>query len=253
MMSAAAIAAMVFTLILTVALPVGGMLWLRFRGGRWPAFLVGAVTFTLFAMVLEQGLHYLVLMTPLGNTIRNNIWLYALYGGLAAGVFEETGRLAAFKGFLKKRTEPVTALSYGLGHGGMEAFLVVGLTMVSNLALAFLAGKGALTDPAMAAMAETLAGTPAYMFLLAGFERVMAIALHMANSVLVFAAATRPGRLRLFPLAVTAHAGANFIAVTANAFFGPVVTELAVLAFTALVVALAARIYQNLRKTVEST
>lgn len=252
-MSIGSIIAIVFTVILTIALPVGAMLWLWPRGGRWPVFLVGAATFVLFAMVLEQGLHYLVLMSPMGGRIRNNIWLYAFYGGLAAGVFEETGRFVAFKCFLKKRTEPVTALCCGLGHGGAEAFLVVGLTMIGNLALAALADSGSLTDPSLAAMAETVKATPAALFLWAGFERVVAIALHTANSVLVFAAANRPGKFRLFPLAIVTHAGANFIAAVANQFCSVAVTELLVLVFTALVVLLAAGVYRNLCGSEENT
>ena len=51
--------AILFNLILSIALPMGIMLWLRRRGGRWPAFFAGAAAFVLFAMVLEQALHYL--------------------------------------------------------------------------------------------------------------------------------------------------------------------------------------------------
>ena len=56
------------------------------------------------------------------------IKLYALYGGLAAGLFEETGRLLAFRFILKPHTARITALSYGIGHGGIEAFWVMGLS-----------------------------------------------------------------------------------------------------------------------------
>lgn len=252
-MSISSTIAITFNVILTVALPVGAMLWLRSRGGRWSVFLVGAAAFVLSALVLEQGLHYLVLTSPVGGTIQNSIWLYGLYGGLAAGIFEETGRFVSFKCFLKKRTEPVTALSYGLGHGGMEAFLILGLTMVNNLVVLFTYTSGGQLPAELESAAAALLATPAYMFLLAGLERVVAIALHTANSVLVFAAANRPGRLWLFPLAIGTHALADFLAVTTNAFFTPVVTELAVLAYTALVALLAAKVYQNLRQNTENS
>ena len=79
--------------VLTAAVPLGVMLLLRRRGGRWGAFWTGVGTFFLFALVLEAMFHQLVLGSPLGAAIRGNIWLYALYAGLAAGIFEETGRL----------------------------------------------------------------------------------------------------------------------------------------------------------------
>lgn len=245
--------AILFNLILSIALPMGIMLWLRRRGGRWPAFFAGAAAFVLFAMVLEQALHYLVLQSPLGGTIQENIWLYALYGGLAAGLFEETGRLAAFKLLLKKQTRPVTALSYGAGYGGMEAFLILGLTMVNNLAILFAYTGGGQLPAELEGAAATLLATPATLFLLGGFERVAAIVFHIANSVLVFAAARCPGKLWLFPLAIVTHMLVDFIAVTANAFFTPAITELAVSIFTVLAALLAAKVYGNLRETAEST
>ena len=90
---------------LTAIVPLGVMAFLRGRGGRWRDFLVGAGTFFLFALVLEQILHTLVFTSPLGPVLQGNIWLYGLYGGLAAGVFEEAGRFAAFKLVLRERRE----------------------------------------------------------------------------------------------------------------------------------------------------
>ena len=59
------------------------MLWLRRRGGRWRDFFLGAGIFFLFAMVLEQMLHQLVLRSPAGPTLQGSVWLTGLYGGLA--------------------------------------------------------------------------------------------------------------------------------------------------------------------------
>ena len=78
-------------------LPLGLALFFRRQGGRWRDFFLGAAVFFLFALVLEQGGHSLVLNGPLGQTITGNLLLYALYGGLMAGLFEEVGRLVAFR------------------------------------------------------------------------------------------------------------------------------------------------------------
>ena len=61
------------------------------------SFFVGVGTFVLFALVLESLLHNLIYPTPLGQKIWGNTWLYALYGGAAAALFEETGRIFAAK------------------------------------------------------------------------------------------------------------------------------------------------------------
>lgn len=237
--------------LLTILLPLGIMLFLRRRGGHWMTFLVGTGTFVLFALVLEPILHSIVLGSGAGTAIQENILLYALYGGLAAGVFEETGRLFAFRFVLRDRRERVTALSYGIGHGGMEAFLLVGLTMMNNLVLGLNAGNPALPAEAAAA-AETLASTPASLFLWSGVERVSAIALHMANSVLVFAS-LRTGKRWLFPAAMGTHAAVNFVAVAANAHLPVAATEALVMAMSAAAAFWAAKIYRNLPETAENT
>ena len=236
---------------LTALVPLGVMLLLRRRGGRWGEFLIGVGTFFLFALMLEPVVHRVVLGGALGAVIQGNIWLYGLYGGLMAGLFEETGRFIAFKVFLKKRREPVTALSYGIGHGGGEAFLLLGLTYINNLVLLAAVNGGAEVPAEIAAALESLATVPAGTFLWAGFERLSAMALHMACSVLVFAAANRPGKLWMFPAAVLAHAALDFIAVTANARLPVAVTELLVAAFAAGAALTAARVYKNLGESAE--
>lgn len=247
--STGVVAAMCFTMVLTVVLPIGLMLWYKRRGGTWRAFAVGAGIFFLFALVLEQGGHALVGSNAIGPVLRGNIWLYGLYGGLMAGLFEETGRLVAFKFLLRRQTDPAAALAYGAGHGGCEAVLLTGVTMLNNLILLH-----APPDTLPAEVAEAVGGLadiPAGMFLWAGFERVVAVALHVSLSVLVFAA-VRSGKLRLFLLAVLLHAAGDFAAVTANAMLPTAATELLIAAVTAAVALLAARFYKKMQLSVES-
>ena len=245
-MGISSILAILFTLAFSIAFPIGLMLYFRRRGGKWTAFLTGTVTFILFALILESILHNLMFLTPLWAVFQGNIWLYGLYGGLAAGVFEETGRLLAFKLFLKKEREPITALSYGIGHGGAEAILLVGLTMVNNLVLAAVVSTGIMTDPAILELAAQMAATPAGMFLWAALERVSAIILHLSNSVLVFAAVREPGEKWLVPAAILTHAVTNFIAVVSNAYLPVAAVEIIVLAFAVVVALFARTVYRTL-------
>lgn len=244
-MPAGAIAAIIAVLILTITVPLGTMLFLHRRGGAWSTFLVGAGTFILFALILEQLLHSLVLFSGMGAALQGNIWLYGLYGGLAAGIFEETGRLLAFRFVLRRRQGQITALAYGIGHGGVEAFLVAGLTMINNLIIGLVYVNPETAPPEIAAAAKALAATPAGMFLWSGFERLTAIGLHMALSVLVFAC-VRTNRRWLYPAAILIHAAVNLAAVISNAYLPIAATELLVLALTVFVVLLAAQIYKKL-------
>ena len=244
-MPLATIVVLIAVALMTLLLPLGVMLLLRRRGGSWTAFLTGAGTFVLFALVLEPILHSLVLRSPAGAAIQGNILLYGLYGGLAAGLFEETGRLLAFRLVLKKSSARITALSYGIGHGGIEALLLVGLTMVSNLLLGLAHASGAPLPQETAAAAEALLAIPAATFLWSGLERLSAMALHMALSVLVFAS-VRTEKHWLFPAAILVHASVNFAAVAANARLPIAATEALVLLLTALAALWAAGIYRRL-------
>lgn len=237
--------------VLSAVVPLGIMGFLHRRGGRWSSFAVGAATFFLFAMVLEAAFHSLVLGGPLGPAIQGSIWLYGLYAGLAAGIFEEAGRFLAFKLVLRKQRDRVAALSYGIGHGGIEAFLLLGLTMVNNLILLLTFTSGGELAPELEGAAAALAAYPASAFLWGGFERIPAIAFHMAASVLVFAAAARPGKLWLFPAAIGLHCLLDFTAVVSNAYLPIAATELLAAAFALAVCWLAARIYKNLPEKAE--
>ena len=251
-MSILSILVILFTLIFSFALPIGLMLFFRKKGGKWMAFLIGAVTFILFAMILESILHNLLFLTPLWAVLQGNIWLYGLYGGLAAGVFEETGRLFAFKLFLNQEREPITALSCGIGHGGAEAILLVGLVMFNNLVLAATVSAGGVTDPAILELADQLAATPAGMFLWAAFERAGAIILHLSNSVLVFAAARVPGKRWLFPAAILIHAAADFLTVVSSAYLPVAATEIIVMVFAVGAALFARTVYRTLQNGIRS-
>ncbi len=243
--------AMALLLLFTAAAPLGLMLFVHRRlNGRWTPFLIGAVFFPVFAMMLEPLLHLAVLGSPLGAVLQNNIWLYALYGGLAAGLFEETGRLLAFRMVLRHEAEPVTALGYGLGHGGMEAFLLVGMAMVNNLLMGVLLMQGGEVPAELSAAAETLSSTPAVMYLWSALERASAMVLHVSNSVLVFAA-VRTGKRVLFPAAILLHAGMNFVAVTSAFFLPTAAAEGLVLVFALLTAALAMKVYRELATQTE--
>lgn len=250
-MSITMILSITAVLLLTIAVPLGVMRYLRKRGGTWKDFLAGAGTFILFALILEQLLHILVLKSPLGPVIQGNIWLYGIYGGLAAGIFEETGRFLAFRSILKNRQSRITSLTYGIGHGGIEAFLITGLMMVSNLVLGLLYVRGVSLPAEIVPSVEALLSTPAGNFFWAGLERLTAMTLHLSLSVLVFTS-LRTSRRWLYPAAILLHTAVDFSVVTSN-FLSIAATEILILAATLLIAAWAASIYKKLPEIAENT
>ena len=133
MISTGTIIFMILDLILGFAIPVCLAWWMiRKYKVRLSTILIGAATFIVFALVLEALVHKIVLSGERGALIQGKTLYYALYGGLMAGLFEETGRFLSMKFLMKK--EPTTALpglAYGAGHGGVEMLIVFGISMIS--------------------------------------------------------------------------------------------------------------------------
>ena len=152
-------------------------------------------------------------MLRTGGYVLNHTWAYVLYGALAAGVFEETGRYVGFRFLLRKHTDRSVSVMYGIGHGGIEAILVGGVSAISNLVFSLQYNSGALAGNSAAETAgNSLAAMIPGLFFVSGIERLIAVCLHIALSVLVFLAVQRAGRLWLYPAAILLHAGADVFA-----------------------------------------
>jgi uncharacterized membrane protein YhfC len=187
--------------------------------------LMGVAGFVIFALVLEAMIHRIVI----GRFITaDDLVLYVIYGALMAGIFEESARFIAFKIYrrmYKDVKDPGigTALSYGTGHGGIESVLLAGFSMVSMIVNSVIINTGNIETITGKYEGETLAAlnsqiaailnTPPYMFLAGGIERVMAITVQLALSVMVFYAVFGKNKLWLYPLAVVFHAVVDVPAV----------------------------------------
>ncbi len=226
MVSVSSLVMMAVCAALGIAVPILLAWWMvKKQHARVETILVGAGVFFLFALLLESLLHQVVLKGPHGPSILGNSWYYALYGGLAAGIFEETGRLLAMKYVLRR--EPSTALpavAYGVGHGGMEMMLIFGLTMISNLVVSALINGGQADTILSAVPAEAKAQVESQFaqlqtlgagtLLLGLWERISALILQLGLSVMVWAAVRKGGKwLWLFPAAILLHALVDGVAV----------------------------------------
>ena len=167
------------------------------KQGIWSAWLLGALGF-----FVPQILIRLPILTGLSQSAGFAAFAQThpvVYGfGLAftAGLFEVVGRYAVAR-CLKKNLTYRRALAAGLGHGGIEAILITGLAYLSNVvflvmlqtggfeaAISQTTAAGGDVTPLLTAK-DALMNTPWTMFLLAGYERLLAMTCHTAMSILV--------------------------------------------------------------------
>ena len=245
MVSMTTMIAMAVNLILGIIIPAVLYLIMKKRfGNNRIAFFTGCGIMFVFAFVLESIVHSIVLGGTLGTTISNNIWLYGLYGASMAAIFEETGRLIAFKFILKKhREKDGTALLYGAGHGGFEAFYILFVSGVNNLTFAAMINSGntaALTAGLEGSALAQIEATIQQMldiswgvFLLSPIERIAAIILHISLSMLVWFA-VKEKKYGLYGVALLFHFALDFVAVVVNSLLsgfgiaGTLITEVVI-------------------------
>lgn len=165
------------------------------------ALFTGILIFIVFVLILERTLHSFIFKN---TTILHHPYVYALYGACAAAVFEEFGRLIGFKTILKRKKSWKDGLGYGLGHGGIEAIIIGGISNINNLIYSLMINSGSL-DALKAKLPvgtvdqikNAIINTPSYMFLLSGFERLFAFTLQIALSILVLYS-VKNGKYRYF-------------------------------------------------------
>ena len=247
--SGLAIAGVICSVVLSMGVPIALFIAGRVKlKARISSFFIGAGTYLLFAMLLEQLLHVLVIQFC-GLNAQSRPWLYYVYAALAAAVFEETGRLIAMKFWMKKWLDFPNALMYGIGHGGVEAILLGGLSGISNLVSMLMINSGAMQNTLAALPAESanqtvsqlsaLWTTPAPLFFVSGIERISAIILHIGLSLLIYRAvkagkcrAAESGKCRTAAftavLAYGIHFIVDFFAVAGSALLPIYVIEIGV-------------------------
>ena len=200
MISSITLIACFVTLFVTLLLPVIAISVLSFKhkGGKMvSAWLLGAAGF-----VVTQLLIRLPILTALQSQpwfvsfSENNGFLFAFSLAFTAGLFELAGRFVVAK-LMQKNLNYHRALAAGLGHGGIEAMILIGITYLNNILYIFMINSGtfdAVVNEAVAAgvdvsallmVKDQLIGASPALFLLAGFERILAMTGHLAMSMIV--------------------------------------------------------------------
>ena len=179
MVGTASILAMIITILICFALPIGLVIYFYKKEHiALVAVAVGALVFLVTQIFTRIPLLNYLSSFDWYRQKAANFFLIAIFLSLTAGLFEEVGRYFGFKLFLKKHLSWKNGIAYGIGHGGIEAIVLVGFTYINNLVYSFLINSGQFAeiiapqiDPEMAAYIQAqLIDIPAYMFLVAGLD-----------------------------------------------------------------------------------
>lgn len=200
MVSGTSIFFMWVTLFISLILPVALLIIyaLKNKGQKIvSAWFLGAAGFFVLQILLRLPiLSTLSLMPGFQSFAENNYVVYALILGFTAGLFEVIGRLVVAK-LMSKNLTYERSIAAGLGHGGIEAMLLIGMTYINNLLYAGMINGGTfdvtveqtaalgVDVSSLLAAKDALINTPSYLFGLAGYERLLTIICHTAMSLLV--------------------------------------------------------------------
>lgn len=190
----------------------------------WRYFGFGALIFFVFQIITRVPAVF-ILQNVFARQLQTSTtfrisWLVIL--ALTAGLFEEVGRYVGYR-FLMRREQKTwnKAVMYGIGHGGLEAMLLVGgmqlLSLINILSLMYILNVSPALLPA-AQHAQVLRqfavfnAQPAWVPLLGAWERLWTLPVHIALSVMVLQVFRRNNIAWLW-LAILAHAVVDFTAV----------------------------------------
>ena len=247
MVSTASMIAIIITLFITLIAPV--IVWIIYgvknKGkGVWKALALGAAGFVLLQMIIRMPILNIVSLIPgFGTFVAEYYVVYCLILAITAALFEVVARFGVAK-ILQKKVNYEQGVAAGLGHGGIEAILIVGMTYINNLLYAIMINSGTFAQTIEAVVATDTTGTaeaqllaiqaslveaPSYLFYLAGYERVLTVIFHTAMSLLVCYLVYKKKAVLGVGIAFVMHFLVDFIAPLINGlatpYLGSVISE----------------------------
>lgn len=201
--------ALLISFIICFFIPIGGFILIRKynKKARW-SFVVGILAFTVSQVCIRIPIITMVLPNFMWYQVMSiNPYASGIFLGVTAGLFEEGARYIAFRWLLKKNRSFTDGLAFGLGHGGIEAVLFVGVNALVLLVMTF-TGNGIL--------GQSDAGN----VLLGGIERLSAMAFHVGASLLVLYGFRIGKSLWYLGIAILLHTLLDAAIVILPAIFG---------------------------------
>lgn len=201
MVSTASILSMILTFCICMIVPIVALIIYAVKNkgkGVWLAWLLGAAGFFVMQIVIRTPILSLLSLSEGFLKFANDYYIvYVLILAFTAALFEVVARFAGAL-ILKKKQCYEVAVGAGLGHGGIEAMFLIGMTYINNLLYSVMINTGTFDTmiestaqmgvdvTALLDVKKSLIETAPSMFLLAGYERLLTMILHVAMTVLVF-------------------------------------------------------------------
>ncbi len=215
MVSNSVIAMLVLDLVICFILPVVIFIFIQKKYKKSvKVFLLGALAFFVSQIVLRIPI--------INNILPQFTWyiafqikypyLYWIFLGLTAGIFEELGRLILIKFFMKKNRRFIDSISFGLGHGAIEAMIITGITYITMLVFAIMINTGGigaklnLPQEAINAIYAQITALSPLDAIMGGIERIIAMGIHIGLTVIIFEGVIKNKAAIYFIIAVLIHA-----------------------------------------------
>lgn len=246
MIGTSTIVAVIMTLFITLPLPLIIYIIYGVKSKDkivWAAWLAGAAGFFVTQVIVRMPILSVFNALPSFMTFVNEHYiLYCFLLALTAALFEFAGRFMVAI-LLKKNASFSCGFAAGLGHGSIEAMVIVGMTYVNNLLYILMINTGTFEPlveqvaatgadvSALTVLPETFMNTPAVMFYLGGFERVLTVIGHIAMSLIVCYFVWNKQALKGSLICIAWHFALDFGSVMLNSlatpYLGSVISETA--------------------------
>ncbi len=218
MVSTLSMVNMAISVIVILTLPIIFFWKFRSKSGLFLTMSAGAMGFFVAQYVVRLPLLNTVLLNESYAFIFDSLLLYAFILGVSAAFFELLFRIVILKLFMRGYHQKHHILAAGFGHGIIEAVLIVALSYINNLIVAFYINAGRVdelisegTDPGIVnQLIESLTNANSWIFLVGGIERVLIVVIHISLTVLAFKGLKSKNRWKYWGLAFVIHAVLDF-------------------------------------------
>lgn len=215
MVSNLVITMLILDLIICFILPILVFVFIQRKYKKtFKAFILGALAFLISQIVLR---------IPIINTILPQFAWYNVFQikypylswiflGLTAGIFEEIGRVVLIKIYMKKNQRFIDGITFGLGHGAIEAMLITGLTFINLLIFSIMINNGTfeanlvnLPQSTVSAIYNSCYFMTPLDAILGGIERIIAMGIHIGLTMIIFEGVRKNKTILYLIIAILVH------------------------------------------------
>lgn len=179
-------------IIIAIGFPIGVLVYIIARRREYlKSYLIGALVFFLSQIVLRLPILNFLSVNVDWYIMLSSIYpiVYSIILGLSAGIFEEMGRFLGFKIGLKRNRTYKDGLAFGIGHGGIEAILITGISSISNLIAVMSLHNGSFNSANYGMTAEqamsVYSSLSGLQVVTGGFERLFAMCIHIGMTMMI--------------------------------------------------------------------